>query len=69
MGKVGDTGCSEDISNEVGNSLIFCKEAITTPQQTPCKTPSNWHQSFSVSELNRVCVFRMIEKNEPTTRY
>ena len=69
MEKVGDTGCSEDVSNEMGNSSFFCKEDSKPLSQTSTDTPIGATQNFSQTELNRILVFRHIEKTQPTTRY
>ncbi len=69
MEKVGDTSCSKEVSNPVDNSLIFCKDVRKPLSPTAIGTPENGQQGFTQTELNRILVFRHIEKTQPTTRY
>lgn len=69
MGKEGDTSCSEDVSNKMDNSSFFCEDDKKPLSPTASDTQENEPQKFSQAELNRILVFRHIEKTQPTTRY
>lgn len=54
---------------ELDNSSFFCEDGRKPLSLSPSGVYEDEEQKFSQSELNRIMVFRCIEKIQPTTRY